>query len=120
MAPTSDQHIGQPGLFFVYPDLTNSMSLRHLRKLREGDIRLQPLVVPLLLGQTGRSLTVEEIAEPLLPTIRTAQPEGPYRLLGYSFGGLLAYELGRRLHADGEQVAWLGLLDTQAPAPARH
>jgi thioesterase domain-containing protein len=57
--------------------------------------------------------------EPLLRTIRTAQPEGPYRLIGYSFGGLLTYELGRLLHADGEQLTWLGLLDTPTPAGAR-
>jgi thioesterase domain-containing protein/acyl carrier protein len=113
------QRIGQPGLFFVYPDLTSSMSLRHLGKLLERYNRVQPLIIPLLLGQIGRSLSVEEMAEPLLRTIRTAQPEGPYRLIGYSFGGLLTYELGRLLHADGEQVTWLGLLDTPAPAAAR-
>ena len=69
------------------------MSLRLLPDVPEGDILVHPLIVPLLLGPTGRSpLTVEEIAETLLPTIRTAQPRGPYRLIGYSFGGLLAYE----------------------------
>ena len=85
----------------------------------ERDYRVHPLVLPQLLGQIGPSLTVEEMLEPLLRAIRTAQPEGPYRVIGYSFGGLLTYELGRLLHADGEQVAWLGLLDTPAPAGAR-
>ena len=113
------QRIGQPCLFFVYPDLPSSMSLRHLSKMLERDCRVHPLVLPLLLGQIGPSLTVEEMLEPLLRAIRTVQPEGPYRLVGYSFGGLLAYELGRLLHADGEQVTWLGLLDTPAPAAAR-
>lgn len=120
VAPTSDQHVGQPRLFIVFPDLISSASLRHLPDVLQDDFRVHPLLIPLLLGPIGRSpLTVEEIAETLLGTIRTAQPEGPYRLLGYSFGGLVAYELGRRLHADGEQVAWLGLLDTHAPALVR-
>jgi thioesterase domain-containing protein/acyl carrier protein len=113
------QRIGQPGLFVVYPDLISAMSLRHLGKLLERDNHVQALVIPLLLGQIGRSLSVEEMAEPLLRAVRTAQSEGPYRLIGYSFGGLLAYELGRLLHAGGEQVTWLGLLDTPAPAAAR-
>ena len=118
-AGVTRQRVGQPRLFFVYPDLTSSMSLRHLPKVLERDNRVHPLIPPLLHGRIGPSLTVEEMAEPLLRTIRTAQPEGPYRLIGYSFGGLLAYELGRLLHADGEQVAWLGLLDTPTPAGAR-
>ena len=92
------------------------MSLRYLSRLLEPDNCVFPLITPLLLGPIDQSLTVEEIAESLLRTIRTAQPEGPYRLIGYSFGGLLTYELGRRLHSDGEQVAWLGLLDMPTPA----
>ncbi len=35
--------------------------------------------------------------------------------MGYSIGGLLAYEIAGRLRAGGEQVAWLGLLDTATP-----
>lgn len=118
-AGVTRSRVGQPRLFFVYPDLTSSMSLRHLSKVLERDNRVHPLVTPLLLGRIGRSLTVEEMAEPLLRTIRTAQPEGPYRLIGYSFAGLLTYELGRLLHAEGEQVTWLGLLDTPTPAGVR-
>ena len=112
------QRVEQPRLFFVFPDLTSSMSsatsvqdvgARHTAYTRSSH----------LCCTARRSPTVEELAEPLLRTIRTAQPEGPYRLIGYSFGGLLTYELGRLLHADGEQVAWLGLLDTPTPAADR-
>ena len=113
------QRVEQSRLFFVYPDLTSSMSMRHLSKVLKRDHRVHPLITPLPLGRIGRSLTLEEMAKPLLRTIHAAQPEGPYRLIGYSFGGLLTYELGRLLHADGEQVAWLGLLDTPTPAKTR-
>jgi len=47
--------------------------------------------------------------------LRRAQPHGPYYLLGYSLGGTLAQNLAARLEAAGEQVAWLGLLDTWPP-----
>lgn len=44
--------------------------------------------------------------------MRGVQTEGPFLLGGYSFGGLVAYEMARQLHAGGEQVALLALLDT--------
>ena len=43
------------------------------------------------------------------------QREGPYQLIGYSFGGVIAYEMARQLLASGECVSFLGLLDTPAP-----
>jgi thioesterase domain-containing protein len=45
----------------------------------------------------------------MLDTMRETQPRtGPTTSLGYSFGGLLAYEIAGRLREAGEQVAWLG------------
>ena len=45
----------------------------------------------------------------------TIQPHGPYFLTGYSFGGLVAYEMAQQLAAQGEQTALLALLDSSAP-----
>jgi aryl carrier-like protein len=45
-------------------------------------------------------------------TLRSAGLKGPYRFLGYSFGGVFALELARALEAEGEEVAFLGLIDT--------
>lgn len=53
-----------------------------------------------------------------LEVIRHEQPHGPYRLLGHSFGGMVAYEVAQRLRADGEEVAVLGLIDTFLPESA--
>lgn len=44
--------------------------------------------------------------------VRDAQPAGPYRLVGWSMGGVLAYETARRLAAAGADVALLVLIDT--------
>jgi acetoacetyl-CoA synthetase len=52
------------------------------------------------------------MAAAYVAAIREAQPSGPYALAGYSFGGLVAYEMARRLRAGGEQVELLALLDT--------
>lgn len=52
-----------------------------------------------------------DIAAVHFAQLRTIQPHGPYLLAGWSFGGVLAYELARQLAAAGEEVEFLGLLD---------
>lgn len=55
---------------------------------------------------------VEEMAAEYLVQVRAAQPHGPYALGGFSFGGLVAYEMARMLIAADEHVALLAMLDT--------
>jgi thioesterase domain-containing protein len=47
--------------------------------------------------------------------LRGVQRAGPYQLIGYSFGGVMAYEMARQLLESGDRVSFLGLLDTPAP-----
>ena len=61
---------------------------------------------------TSPHASVEAMAGEYLRAIKASQPEGPYHLCGYSFGGLVAFEMARRLAASGEEVGFLGLLDT--------
>ena len=56
------------------------------------------------------------LAAHYLSEVRQAQPHGPYRLLGYSVGGLVAYEMAQQLVAAGQRVELLCLLDTHGPA----
>jgi amino acid adenylation domain-containing protein len=56
--------------------------------------------------------TVEDLAAHYIQEMRSVQPDGPYRLIGHSFGGLVAFEMARQLQEAGEGVALLGLLDT--------
>lgn len=53
----------------------------------------------------------EELVESYVTAIRTVQPHGPYALLGYSFGGVVAFELAKALERAGEQVALLGVIN---------
>jgi aspartate racemase len=57
---------------------------------------------------------VEDMADLYLKHLRSAQPEGPYYLGGYSFGGYVALEMARRLLAQGDEIRTLVLLDTYA------
>jgi aspartate racemase len=55
---------------------------------------------------------IEQMAEYYLDSLRELQPQGPYILIGYSFGGLIALEMAQRLSKKGAQVALLVLVDT--------
>ncbi|MFJ9607744.1 amino acid adenylation domain-containing protein [Kitasatospora sp. NPDC101176] len=62
-------------------------------------------------GEWDRPESVEELAELYLARVRRVQPHGPYHLLGWSFGGLVAHQMAVRLQAEGERVAFLAALD---------
>ena len=56
--------------------------------------------------------SVEDMAQFFLDAIRQAQPQGPYLLIGYSLGGLVALEMAQRLKEKGENVAMLAMLES--------
>jgi thioesterase domain-containing protein/acyl carrier protein len=54
---------------------------------------------------------IEDMAEFSIDAVRELQPHGPYVLIGYSLGGLVALEMAQRLSAAGEKIALLAMLD---------
>ena len=103
---------GRPPLFCLHPGFALGWAyaglLRHLG-------RDQPVYAIQARGlNTDEDLpkTYDELVEDYLRQIRTVWPHGPYRLLGWSFGGLVAYSLATRLQAAGSLVELLALLDT--------
>lgn len=58
---------------------------------------------------------VDAMAARYTKEILRKQPTGPYRVVGYSLGGVIAHEVGRRLRETGAEVALVGLLDTPFP-----
>jgi non-ribosomal peptide synthetase component F/thioesterase domain-containing protein/acyl carrier protein len=63
-------------------------------------------------GHEPPHTTVEAMAAEYLRAVKARQADGPYYLCGYSFGGLVAFEMARRLRELGEEVALVGLFDT--------
>ena len=57
------------------------------------------------------------MASRYVTALRQVQPAGPYQLLGWSLGGVLAFEMARQLHEAGQRVALLALIDSAAPVP---
>lgn len=61
--------------------------------------------------------TVASIAAEYLTELRAVQPHGPYRLAGWSVGGVVAQQLAVQLRAAGEEVGLLALLDSMPSPP---
>ena len=56
--------------------------------------------------------SIEEMAARYVAELRQVQPQGPYRLGGWSMGGLVAFEMARQLTAAGHEPELLALIDT--------
>jgi amino acid adenylation domain-containing protein len=66
-----------------------------------------------------RAASIEEMAGDYLARIRRVQPWGPYRLLGWSFGALVAHAMATRLQESGESVELLALMDGYPTPPGQ-
>lgn len=97
------------GVVFPY------LELAHYLDIDRSFYGLQPLGLD---GKANPLNRMETIAAYYIQAIQTLQPHGPYFLGGWSFGGLVAFEMAQQLTQIGEEVAFLAILDT--PAPCHH
>ncbi|MFE9068524.1 amino acid adenylation domain-containing protein [Streptomyces violaceusniger] len=104
----------QPPLFFVHPAMGLSWCYSHFLRHVPADRPVHGLQAS---GEPSRPATVEAMAADYLAAVRTVQPDGPYHLLGWSFGGLVAHAMATQLRQDGEEVALLALLDSYPVVP---
>ncbi len=101
-----------PPLFCVHPGTGISWGYTALLGHLDPEIPVHCLQDKSLFGDAARPADVEEMARDYVEQIRTVAPTGPYRLLGWSFGGLVAHAMAARLEAAGEAVDLLCLLDS--------
>ncbi|GAB2729538.1 non-ribosomal peptide synthetase [Nocardia thraciensis] len=105
----------QAPLFCVHSVSGVSWSYAGLVTHLEPERPVYGLQMPHLTDATGPD-TVPELAARYIEELRRVQPEGPYHLLGWSLGGLIAYEMAVQLTAAGDTVALLALLDSRVLA----
>ena len=109
----------RPPLFCVHGSGGHVLRLRTLAKHLAPDQPFYGLESRSMGGDRPPATSVEEMAADYLPEVRRLQPQGPYYLGGYSFGGSVALEMAKRLQAEGETVALLVLLDCHTPIADR-
>ncbi|TDC90179.1 non-ribosomal peptide synthetase [Nonomuraea deserti] len=103
---------GRAPLFCVHPGRGIGWSYTALLPHLPQDRPVHALQSPVL-GDGAWRLpgTMRELADDYLARLLAVRPEGPYLLLGHSFGGLLAYEMAARLREGGRQVGLVASLD---------
>ncbi|MEU6970773.1 amino acid adenylation domain-containing protein [Kitasatospora aureofaciens] len=105
----------QPPLFCVHPGFGLSWCYFALSRRLGAD---QPIYGFQARGTTGPATlpsSVRQMAGDYVRLLRTARPTGPYRLLGWSFGAVVAQEMAVQLQALGERVELLAMLDGYPP-----
>lgn len=109
----------KPPLFCIHPAGGVVFPYYTLVPYIGQDQPLYGLQDPSLYDAQAVSKSIEEMATGYLEVMKTIQPEGPYQLLGWSIGGVVAYEIAQQLSKQGQKVALLIMLDTNAPTPSK-
>jgi amino acid adenylation domain-containing protein len=107
----------KPPFFCVHGVGGNVVGFHELARHMKPDYPFYGLQSQGLDGKRPLPTRIEDMAAHYLEEIRTVQVEGPYHLGGFSFGGVVAYEMARQLLSRGEDVGLLVLFDTYASNP---
>jgi thioesterase domain-containing protein/acyl carrier protein len=105
----------KPPVFLMPGAGGNVIYFHPLANRLSGDLPVYALQAIGLDGVTPPLTRVEDIAERNVRAIRNISPNGPYYLVGHSFGGLVAFEMSQILRRQGLVVGMLAILDTPAP-----
>ncbi|MBH3942891.1 non-ribosomal peptide synthase/polyketide synthase [Pseudomonas aeruginosa] len=112
---------GCPPLFCVHAGFGTVFDYEPLARRLNGRRSVLAIQARSLLDPNWRDASLQRMAEDYVALIRQRQAEGPYHLLGWSLGGTLGMLMAAELERQGQQVAFLGLLDSYVPgteAPA--
>jgi amino acid adenylation domain-containing protein len=101
----------QPPLFCIHPGSGIGWAYFALLPHLAADLPVYAIQAPGLLDAAATPGSVEQLADSYLDLLRQVQPNGPYRLVGWSFGAVLAHAMAVSLERLGEQVQFLALLD---------
>lgn len=101
----------QPALFCVHPGGALSWPYASILPYVPAGHPVYGIQARGLLAGDPLPGSVEEMVEDYLATIRSVQPTGPYHLLGWSAGGVVAHALAGRIDSAGDEVGLLAVLD---------
>lgn len=101
----------RPRLWFVHDLPGSAYRVRHLAAALGDDQPVWSFESPLLRGEPNTYEDLNAFVDRYVRDLLVAQPEGPYWLSGYCFGGICAYQMARQLMAEGHEVAFMGMVD---------
>ncbi|WP_308163362.1 non-ribosomal peptide synthetase [Nocardia alni] len=100
-----------PPLFCVHPAIGLSWCYSGLLAHLPAERPVYGLQAPHVIGASEPG-TLVGVAKQYVAQIRSVQPQGPYHLLGWSLGGLIAHEMAVQLQQQGERVSLLAMMDS--------
>ncbi|WP_405806452.1 amino acid adenylation domain-containing protein [Streptomyces sp. NBC_01187] len=106
---------GRPPLFCFHPAGGISWCYTGLLSLLGPDQPVYGLQARGIGREEPMATSLADMADDYLEQIRKVRPSGPYHLLGWSLGGLVAHAVAVRLREEGEEVGLVALLDTAPP-----
>jgi amino acid adenylation domain-containing protein len=109
----------KPPLFCIHPIGGNVFNYYDLSKNLDIDRPIYGLQARGIDGKQEPFDRIEDIASYFIEVIQKIQPQGPYFLIGYSFGGIVAFEMAKQLTDRGKKVDLLALLDIRSPTIER-
>jgi thioesterase domain-containing protein/aryl carrier-like protein len=104
-------------LFCLHEGFGSVLAYERLARFLDPDVPIYSVEAEALHEDPPIYRSVPEMARNYLAQIATVQPVGPYRLMGWSGGGLIAYEIANQLLVRGETVEFLGMIDTYNLTP---
>ncbi|MEU9609263.1 amino acid adenylation domain-containing protein, partial [Streptomyces sp. NPDC048057] len=107
----------EPPLFCVHPTSGLSWCYAALLGGVGADRPVYGLQARGIARPEPRPATLKEMAADYAAELRTVQPTGPYHLLGWSYGGVVAHAVAVELRRQGQDVRLLALLDAYPEAP---
>lgn len=105
----------QPPLFCLHARDGDVMQYRNLKHYFGNDQPIYGVRFTACDAMKTAGFNVREMAREYIRMIREIQPFGPYRLIGHSFGGMMAYEMAHQLSLQGESIELVALLDAGSP-----
>ncbi|MCF5212363.1 non-ribosomal peptide synthetase, partial [Pseudomonas syringae] len=102
----------QHPLFLIHEGSGDIGYAQQLAKQIPSDIPVYGFSASGLQSGEEHLTTIEAMASRYIEGIRHIQPQGPYRVAGWSAGGTIAYEIAHQLTGAGATVEFLGLVDT--------
>ena len=110
----------KPPIYIIHGTGLNLLNFSSIAKYMDAEQPIYGFQAKGLDGTEEPLNRMETIAAHYVAEMLEQNPEGPYALAGYSFGGYVAYEMARQLTAMGKEIKLLAMFDTDARALVIH
>ncbi|MFJ6694630.1 amino acid adenylation domain-containing protein [Streptomyces sp. NPDC091272] len=102
----------RPPVFCLHSGVGFALSYMPLTRHLGAEYPLYGIQAPSVVAGAPLPTSIEETAAEYIQLMKEVRPQGPYHLFGWSFGGLLAYEIAVQLRAAGDEVGLVANLDS--------